>query len=332
MNADTFLHAIQESPDDDLPRWVFADWLEENGQAERSEFIRLQCQLAAGAGGEERPALLRREQDLLTRHAGAWLGPFCDLRGAWKYERGTARVRLSARRMVSARQVGLAEEWFARGHVLALELYGGMQGRERLMAASFLARLVSFSLANAGLDDHSVQAVASCPHLAGLGRLALDNSRLGHEGARALARSPHLGRVEELSLRSNGLSLYGVQELGTGFPRLRRLDLSHVLCGPEGARHLVQAGWLGNLTHLRLRGCRLGHQGVRLLAGSGRLAGLRLLDLRNNEVGAMGVLALAQSPHLDNVQTLLLDEPRGIDAVSWSALRERFGPALKNGD
>lgn len=36
-----FLAAIVENPDDDLPRLVYADWLEESGDAERAEFIRL---------------------------------------------------------------------------------------------------------------------------------------------------------------------------------------------------------------------------------------------------------------------------------------------------
>jgi uncharacterized protein (TIGR02996 family) len=42
---DAFLQAIIESPDDDTLRLVFADWLEEHGDAERAELIRLQCSL-----------------------------------------------------------------------------------------------------------------------------------------------------------------------------------------------------------------------------------------------------------------------------------------------
>lgn len=41
-----FLDAIRDAPDDDTPRLVFADWLEEHGQPERAEFIRVQCELA----------------------------------------------------------------------------------------------------------------------------------------------------------------------------------------------------------------------------------------------------------------------------------------------
>jgi uncharacterized protein (TIGR02996 family) len=41
-----FLRAIAETPDDDAPRLVYADWLEEHGDPDRAEFIRVQCRLA----------------------------------------------------------------------------------------------------------------------------------------------------------------------------------------------------------------------------------------------------------------------------------------------
>ncbi len=41
-----FLSAICADPADDTPRLVLADWLDDNGEAERAEFIRLQCELA----------------------------------------------------------------------------------------------------------------------------------------------------------------------------------------------------------------------------------------------------------------------------------------------
>jgi uncharacterized protein (TIGR02996 family) len=34
-----FLQAILDSPDDDTPRLVYADWLDEHGQTERAEFL-----------------------------------------------------------------------------------------------------------------------------------------------------------------------------------------------------------------------------------------------------------------------------------------------------
>jgi len=64
-----FLEAIKEEPDDDGLRLIFADWLEENGQPHRAEFIRTQVALARmDAGDLHRPALTAREHFLLTEH------------------------------------------------------------------------------------------------------------------------------------------------------------------------------------------------------------------------------------------------------------------------
>lgn len=42
---EALMRAICESPDDDTPRLVFADWLDEHGEPERAEFIRAQIEL-----------------------------------------------------------------------------------------------------------------------------------------------------------------------------------------------------------------------------------------------------------------------------------------------
>jgi uncharacterized protein (TIGR02996 family) len=57
---DALLAAIRADPADDTVRLVFADWLEENGEPDRAEFIRLQCDVARLPGdGSEADALLR---------------------------------------------------------------------------------------------------------------------------------------------------------------------------------------------------------------------------------------------------------------------------------
>ena len=56
------LAAVLADPDDDAPRLVLADWLEENGFTERAEFIRVQIELARMEGDDpRRPAFARRE-------------------------------------------------------------------------------------------------------------------------------------------------------------------------------------------------------------------------------------------------------------------------------
>ncbi len=93
------LDAARERPEDDGPRQVLGDWLEDNGRPERAEFVRLQLRLAPGtAATEGRGALERRCRSLLSRHGGAWLGPLWHWRPApLSWHRGLPALRLPRR-------------------------------------------------------------------------------------------------------------------------------------------------------------------------------------------------------------------------------------------
>jgi uncharacterized protein (TIGR02996 family) len=93
------LKAVLAAPDDDAPRLIYADWLDEHGRPERAEFVRVQCALARlpkppastrliedgweprlghpslkeEQAAEHCRALCRRERELLTGHAPCWL-------------------------------------------------------------------------------------------------------------------------------------------------------------------------------------------------------------------------------------------------------------------
>lgn len=69
---EAFLRAIADAPEDDAPRLVFADWLEERGDSERAEFIRLQCAVARDG---DRPEWLARADELLARNRKDWIVP-----------------------------------------------------------------------------------------------------------------------------------------------------------------------------------------------------------------------------------------------------------------
>src|SRR5438552_3731260 len=72
------LRAILDDPDDDGLRLVYADWLEEHGEPERAEFIRVQLELEPHRFAIDRPRvrqLLAREAELLDRYEDQWLGP-----------------------------------------------------------------------------------------------------------------------------------------------------------------------------------------------------------------------------------------------------------------
>lgn len=85
---DAFLHAILASPDDDTPRLIYADWLDERGDP-RGEFIRIQCLLAMMSAEDKRRSVLeQRERDLLARHQDRWLGGVRPLLSGWTFRRG----------------------------------------------------------------------------------------------------------------------------------------------------------------------------------------------------------------------------------------------------
>jgi uncharacterized protein (TIGR02996 family) len=44
VNVESFLAALREEPDDDERRLVFADWLDDQGDAERGAFVRRQVE------------------------------------------------------------------------------------------------------------------------------------------------------------------------------------------------------------------------------------------------------------------------------------------------
>src|ERR1043166_2382184 len=79
---DAFLQAIGDAPDDDTPRLIYADWLDEHGQPERAELIRVQCALARQPIDPQQETELRgREQDLLDRFGPEWLRPLTEQGG-----------------------------------------------------------------------------------------------------------------------------------------------------------------------------------------------------------------------------------------------------------
>src|SRR5205814_2983442 len=83
-----FLRAIRDRPDDDLPRLVYADYLDERGDP-RGEFIRLQCEVARADGSPPRAReLVRRGAELLDRYDAAWAGLLAEAAYQATFHRG----------------------------------------------------------------------------------------------------------------------------------------------------------------------------------------------------------------------------------------------------
>jgi uncharacterized protein (TIGR02996 family) len=93
---EAFLRRIKETPEDDLPRPVFADCLEENGQVERGEFLRLQCRWARLRDGE--PGwypLWQRIRQLIESHGNEWLDSLAPLGKGVDFHLGLIYLGLS---------------------------------------------------------------------------------------------------------------------------------------------------------------------------------------------------------------------------------------------
>lgn len=72
----SLLRAVLDSPDDDAPRLVYADWLLERGDA-RGEYIALLCKLETlDEDDPAREEMVRRADNLLGEHGRAWFGSY----------------------------------------------------------------------------------------------------------------------------------------------------------------------------------------------------------------------------------------------------------------
>jgi uncharacterized protein (TIGR02996 family)/excisionase family DNA binding protein len=110
------LQQVIETPSDDTPRLLYADWLDDHGRSPRADFIRTQVHLARSPecghrfadDSCERCGWLRTEDDLLNRHGNAWLAALpTSLPGeAWQWCRRTTWHPLPTRPRMACFQRG----------------------------------------------------------------------------------------------------------------------------------------------------------------------------------------------------------------------------------
>jgi uncharacterized protein (TIGR02996 family) len=180
-DRDAFLRAIAASPDDDSPRLIFSDWLEENGEPERAEFVRVQCELASPKVSKKRRHALRvRERELLGAHRHGWCQAFGLPVEDVAFERGLiARMRLS--------------QWDG-GRLLDPEF------------AAWLAPLTELDLSGLQLGDEGLAAFAQRAQLPALRKLILSDNGITDAGATALAWAEGMPRLDTIYLFANPIS------------------------------------------------------------------------------------------------------------------------------
>jgi uncharacterized protein (TIGR02996 family) len=207
MSEAAFLRTIRGAPADDVPRLVFADWLEEHGQPERGEFIRLQCRLAAWIPAvEERERAYEREAELLSAFGQRWAGALERRAEQVRWHRGLANVAIEPREW---QRVLPQDRLWVQTVRLRLPADGSFQP-----AARQTSDILHLDLSAQNLSDDTLLALLASAYLAGVQRLDLRNNALS---ADPIVRLGMFGRVRELLVEGNPGALGGLPD----FPAVR---------------------------------------------------------------------------------------------------------------
>ncbi len=332
-DLDALSRAVLASPDDDTPRLIYADALEEAGQPARAAFVRAQVALARLPPYD--PFAVRWEY--IDRHRTfdpRWVYELPDLPEGLDWSRDPFRRGFPAAVTAgsAAAFVRGAEELFGVAPVESLEL-SAIRAVEpgplaRCKRLSHVARLVLTE----GVGQATARGVLNSPHLGRLTELHIGGEMTSPQtaaavvGSKAFRRLTALGyrdgprggvmahqlatladppHLKKLDLAGNRLTAERVARLvaAPALAAVEELDLSGNNLGPAGARALAAAR-LPALRSLTLTQVRPEVAGVRALAGSELLAGLRGLALCDNNLGPGAATALAASPAAASLRVL----------------------------
>jgi uncharacterized protein (TIGR02996 family) len=323
-----FLRDIRANPDEDAPRLVYADWLEEHGGeqgAARAEFIRTQCALAClGEDDPRRSELEARTAGLLEAHGQRWTElafadwlehpaddcPCPDDHQLCRLLARSARLRCQRERPAKGDprraklKAALAdceerlEAMGYQGHYCRLPIFGQHEFRR-----GFLERV--------GMEEALfVMFAEAVPDLGGVRELTiLPDDTEAVAGDRVVRRL--LDVLDGLRLRTLELSTTGVAD----FRLIEALAASPHLAG------------LTSLQLLWIDGEGAGDAAARVLAASPYLANLRTLELYvSSPYTDAAIEAVVRSPHLQRLTRFQLytDDPELTEA-GLALYRARFG-------
>jgi uncharacterized protein (TIGR02996 family) len=285
-DEDALLRAVWDAPHDDAPRLVYADWLEENGDAARAEFIRVQIELARFEWDDD------RHRKLAQRRARLWQ------KNQTRFTQGLPSTALPFDRgfpSAGPLTVNVADlerfdvDRYAFAPILEIGLEGDLSAVNRVVDWPGLDRVGTLQLRESRVDGPALARLLASPRLRHLTALELVQVEIGESGIKALVESP-------------------------AWPRLTRLGSWNTVLARRHIELLAAADPPPGLDELALHSSTLGPAEARVLAASPLLAGLRVLDLSDSPIGSAGVTALADSPHLSRLGGLGLGDVGSISA------------------
>ncbi|VTR97170.1 TIGR02996 domain-containing protein [Tuwongella immobilis] len=253
MNQFDLLESIRQLPDEDAPRLVYADWLEERGERDRAQFIRVQCALASlPAHHPDRTDLENREADLLADFELLWLGEAGDDLLDWRFSRGFVESVGGSVGVIDSAWQALRREHPVRGACIG------------------------------SLENADPAILRDSQHWAGLQHLTILPS-MAAEWGNELLRWPGLRRLRSLALhqpirrplREPAFVDTLLRQL-VGGP-LQRLELHDFSQCPRMAEQLLQSGLAPQLRSLSLRCIQANGNQLPLLLDHADFAGLREL-------------------------------------------------------
>ncbi len=329
-----FLRECKDNPDDDTPRLVLADWLQDNGDehdSARGDCIRAQCEAAQLALRHPHWAELQeRISRLSNAHAPFWLGRLQEVPHARSFRRGLLQLTLMARDLAAASPSLAAEEAYAWVDELRFRT-APLKSLQKLIDTRFLDNLNSLDLGRCNLRGSGLFVLVHGADLGNLRKLDLEEDWISEEGVRTLVASTNLRRLQVLNLASNHLGERALEMLGDSslLARLEALNLDSNHLGDAPLKTLARSPQLGNLRSLSLGQNRLGDAGAIALAGAESLTSLKHLNLTSNSLSGPGIEALANSRQLATLETLDLCNNAMAGEGAWALARSRYLGNLK---
>lgn len=223
-----FLRAICENPEDDTARLVYADWLDENGDPDRAEFIRLQ--VAVPRRPEEHDERYARAEELRRKHWDEWRAELPQLSGiAWSSNFWRGFVP-SVSVTVGKWLIRQHEQVFSSAPIHSLVLHdAGLATLRAVLEVPEIERLTNLSLLHSRVREGEWQLLAQCPRLVRLRALRFDAPRImpgwarrafTEEDAQAFVDSPYLTRLEHIHIK-DGIVTAALELLRTRFKDVR---------------------------------------------------------------------------------------------------------------